>query len=353
MLVGTSEVTVDFLLDIDSVLKELGNKQSYMVIIRPSHQFTRVKLSKHPGKIILFRRLIYALCQPWDIIIFSDHNNTEWFHSSIPKIRCTHGLYSGKTHAIGGSYTYGNKALDHKGNVMYDVMFVESAYVRDNLIHSYPKLRDKLAVVGNMMVDNLLALNPKREAIRQSLGIQDNEKVFIIFSTYGPNSLIQRFGLSLLEELPSIAKFYKTFFLIHPKNKRDEFDHKDTIFELVETHHCNGIAINPMPTEPRMPYLVTADIIITDHTSLALFYLLLEKPIIFVPFLPRAQETNSVMWKFYELNTKYNPKTPLKDQLDNAIKNFPVQAHKQLANLIVDERGKAKERIQTEIAKFW
>ena len=60
----------------------------------------------------------------------------------------------------------------------------------------------------------------------------------------------------------------------------------------------------------------------------------------------------SLVWKFYKLQEKYNPDLPLGNQLDCAIKNFPMEQHKKQAKLLVDERGHARRRIRDEIAKF-
>jgi hypothetical protein len=60
----------------------------------------------------------------------------------------------------------------------------------------------------------------------------------------------------------------------------------------------------------------------------------------------------SLIWKFYELQERYNPDLPLGGQLDGVIGNFPAEEHKKIAKLLVDERGHARQRIRAEIAKF-
>lgn len=351
LLVGTSEVTVDYLLDINEIIKDLGDEKTFMLVSRECQKFAQTKLSRRHEKINLIP-LIRALCIPWDLIIFSDHNNTIWFHPCIPKIRCVHGLYSGKNFGHpGSSYVYGQSALDRTGNLVYDLMFIEGSYIRNVLSYKNPALKGRMTVVGNLMADNLIALNQKREMIRQDLGIRKGDQVLLIFSTWGPHSLIQRFGTILLDNILKVSETYKVYLLIHPLNDRSEFPDKDAIFEFLELHH-ERTARRVDPFVSPLPYLVAADVVLTDHTSLFLYYALLKKPYLFVPLLTEYIENESLTLKFYELQRRYDPNLPLGDQLDCAIKNFPTKQHKKIAKLLIDEPGYAKQRIRDEIARF-
>lgn len=351
LLVGTSEVTVDYLLDINEIIKNLANEKTFMLVSKGCQEFAQTKLSRCEEKITLIP-LTRALRIPWDIIIFSDHNNTIWFHPDIPKIRTVHGLYSGKNFGQpGGSYVYGQNALDLKGTLVYDLMFIEGSYIRDVLSSKNPALQGRMAVVGNMMADNLIALNQKREMIRQDLGIRKEDRVLVIFSTWGPDSLIQRFGTTLLNDILKVSETYKVYLLIHPLNDRNEFPDKDAIFEFLERHR-DGAVKRVDPFVSPLPYLVVADVVLTDHTSLFLYYTLLKKPYLFVPLLAEYIEPESLTLKFYELQERYDPTRPLGDQLDCAIKNFPTKQHKEIVELIIDEPGYAKQRIRDEVAKF-
>jgi hypothetical protein len=352
LLAGTSEVTVFDLLDADEIITELGKKQSSMLVSSGTRKFAQTKLLEYEVKIPLIS-LPQALCVPWDIIIFADHNNTRWFHPDIPKILYGHGLTSGKSHGPGGSWAYGQNALDRKGKPFYEVMFIESSYYQAITLRENPVLNGRLVVIGSVMADKLIALEQKRDTVRQDLGIQPDERVFIVFSTWGPCSLIQRFGLALLDQISEIAGDYKIYFIIHPLNDREEFPHKNVIWESLAEFKRKGIAERVNPSQSWFPYLAAADVVLTDHTSLLLYYTLLEKPIFFVPLEAQALTPESLIWKFYKLQGLYNPNKALAVQLETVIQEFPAQEHRNLVMLQLDERGKARERIQIEIAKFW
>jgi len=214
-------------------------------------------------------------------------------------------------------------------------------------------LKDKLAVVGNLRADELIRLNQEREAVRQQLGLQKKDRVLLICSTWGPDSLIQRFGTTLLKEISNISETYKVYLLIHPLNDRVEFSGRSTILECLDVYERNGIARRVDPKESPLPYLVAADIVLSDHGSLSLYYALLERPLLFVPFATEDLIIKeSLIWKFYELQERYYPNLSLGDQLDCAMKNFPAEQHKKTAKLLIDEPGHAKQRIRAEIAKF-
>lgn len=352
LLAGTSEVTVFDLLDVDEIIAEIGDKQSYMLVSSGTRRFAQVKLLEYGVKIPLIS-LPQALCTPWDLIIFADHNNTRWFHPDIPKILYGHGLSSGKSHGPGGSWAYGQNALDCKGKSLYEAIFVESSYYQAITLRENPALKGRLAVVGSLMADKLIALEQKRTAVRQDLGIRPDEQVLVIFSTWGPYSLIQRFGPTLLDQISEIVGAYKVYFIIHPLNDREEFPHKNVIWESLAEFKHNGVAERVNPDQSWFPYLVAADIVLTDHTSLLLYYTLLQKPVLFVPLEVQTLTPESLIWKFYKLREPYNPNKALAVQLEAIIQEFPAHEYKSLVTLQLDERGRAKERIQTEIARFW
>lgn len=352
LLAGTSEVTVFDLLDVDEIIAEIGDKQSYMLVSSGTRRFAQVKLLEYGVKIPLIS-LPQALCTPWDLIIFADHNNTRWFHPDIPKIKYGHGLTSGKSYGPGGSWAYGQSALDSSGEPLYKVMFVESVYYQDAALCENPALKSNLAVVGSLMADKLLTLNKDRVAIRQELGLKDEDKVLIIISTWGPKSLIQRFGMHLLDQLPEIGKDYKIYFIIHPLNDSLSFADKNALWERLESYARASVAMRVDPTQPWFPYLVAADIMLTDHTSLSLYYALLEKPLFFVPIATEAIGQESLIWRLYQLQKPYNLEINLKNQLEQTLERFCINRHREVVDLVLNERGNAKQRILTEIARFW
>lgn len=352
LLAGTSEVTVFDLLDVDEIIAEIGDKQSYMLVSTGTRRFAQVKLLEYGVKIPLIS-LPQALCTPWDLIIFADHNNTRWFHPDIPKINYGHGLTSGKTHGPGGSWHFGQNALDNHGRPLYHVMFVESAHFRNIALGENPALDGTLAVVGSLTADRLLALDQQRNDVQRKLGIGLKKPVFVIFSTWGPGSLLQRFGLAVLNQLPDLAQQYQIFLIIHPLNDQDEFPDKLAILERLEEYKRGGLALRVEPDESWVPYLAAADIVLTDHTSLSLYYALLERPLFFVPLDTNAITQESVIWEFYKLQKPYSPDISLMEQLQQVTRNFSIEKHRAAVNLVLDERGHARERICAEIARFW
>ena len=352
LLAGTSEVTVFDLLDADEIIAELGKKQSSMLVSSGTRKFAQTKLLEYGLKIPLIS-LPQALCTPWDIIVFADHNNTRWFHPDIPKISYGHGLTSGKTHGPGGSWHFGQNALDNHGHPLYDIMFIESTHFKNITLGENPALEGTLAVVGSLMADKLLALDQQRNDIRKKLGIGSKKPVFVIFSTWGPSSLLHRFGLAVLDQLPDLAQQYHIFLIIHPLNDQDDFPNKLALLERLKEYKDSGLAIRIEPDESWVPYLITADIVLTDHTSLSLYYTLLERPLFFVPLGTKAITHESLIWEFYKLQEPYTPDISLTEQLQQVIRNFSIEKHRAAVNLLLDERGNARERICAEIARFW
>ena len=351
LLAGNSEVTIDILLRIDAMLHDLTDRQSSLVVPRQSRNFARKKLMQSPKKPPLIG-IIHALCMPWDLIVFSAHYNPGWFHKQIPKIYCSHGIGCIKMDETGCNTNYGHKTLDKRGRLIYDVMFVESFYMRSLALRCNSALQGKLSVVGNLMADELLAMNQNRVSIRQRLGLHPGKRMLLLISTWKPESLIQKFGLPVLQSLSELSGTYTIFLLIHPLNDHVRFPHKREIQRLMQTYKRDGIAKRIDQNDSFLPYLVAADVVMTDHSSVFLYAALLKKPYLCIPLDLPYLIRDELTWKLYELRDAYNPDHDLHVQLEQAINEFPVQQVKPLASQIVDKRGQAEQCIRAEIKKF-
>lgn len=351
LLVGSSEVTIEYLLPIADIVKTLGVIKISLLVSRYAREFASGRLADYPIEIELIP-MSKALRQVWTVIIFADHNNVQWFHQGIPKVRCPHGLYSGKRLGSADSYVYGRNSVDETGNLYYNVMFIESSHYLKRLIAMNPALESKIAVVGNLMADVLVAQDRQRPKIRQDLAINDSAKVLVILSTWGKNSLIQRFGQLLLEKIESLSTEFKLFCFVHPMNYHAQSNVDPAILEALSDAQRRGLIYRVPPRESFIPYLVAADIVFTDHGSLFLYYALLNRPYLFVPIEPQVLTAGSLLLDFYQAQAKYDPQLDLIDQLYQAENSFLIEKSKFLAERLVEPIGRARELFQAELSKF-
>jgi hypothetical protein len=221
-----------------------------------------------------------ALFCRWDVIIFPHHFLGVLFDPDIPKVYISHGLESGKRMEQGTSYTYGFKAMGRPGKPIYSQMIATHAQETKIARESHAAFARVTCLSTEATAEELLARIPRAEAIRQSLGVTDQRKVILFMSTWGADSLLGKHGHDLLTLVPELAKHFNLYLTYHPK--LFELQGFDGLLRDLEKA---GMQI--VPTGSWLDPMVISDLAVSDCTSLAFYYALLEKPILFLGYSER------------------------------------------------------------------
>lgn len=230
--------------------------------------------------------IIWALFRDWDLMICVNHpwGMGVWFPPFVRKIYINHGIWAGKiNNQLGEDGVYGPSRTNRpRSSPMYDLMFTSSVYEKEYAARCNPALTGRLVVVGSLKGDAILASQQtRRHQIRREKGFKHDDIVVHIMSTWGSSSLFQTVGEQLLAEAAKLRKKYRFVFSLHPRH--DEFGdregrrRKDVLERVIKM----GMLVNGGADWG--DYIVAADIAVSDHTSLSLYYAVLGKPLIFVP----------------------------------------------------------------------
>ena len=352
LLVAQNIVAADYARLVVNLMEEDKNLDFYFT----DDQLYKRKLDDDFIKRIADRKIhiIFALLRFWDLIIFVNHpwGLGIWFAPFLKKIYINHGICTGK---INNDYdedgVYGKSRIIRPfSKPFYNKMFCPSKSEKIYALNNNIRLKNRLLITGFLRADILTELNTKRDKIRNSLGYKKNEIVVHIISTWGKNSLFQTVGERLLDEVAKITNEYRFIFSLHPRY--DEFgDIKNRNREDILEKYRN-LGISPQGNIEWDEYVIACDIAISDHSSLSLFYILLNKPVILVNVSSDSFRPGSVFDRLRKIVPNYNPSKNIKDLIENSKNSQETKQFQEFRETLVSFKGLAAKQYKEEIYRI-
>jgi hypothetical protein len=299
--------------------------------------------------------ILYALLFHWDLIIYVNHpwGLGSWFAPFIKKVYINHGIYAGKiNNNLGEDGVYGKSRVNRPySKPFYDKMFAASSFEKELAISLNKELLSRIAITGFLRADSVEKMQiEQRDVIRKKLGYAKDDIVVHIISTWGPASLFQTIGEDLLFEAIKISDKYKIIFSLHPRH--DAFgDIKGRKREdILNKYQSQGI--RPASELSWDEYVVASDVSISDHSSLCLYYVLLNKPILLVPVNNESYIKNSTFDQLKNLAPTLECVKQLDNSIQIAVKNGNQKQLYELSLVIRNYPGRAAERYKEEIYRL-
>src|SRR5947209_1157717 len=148
-----------------------------------------------------------------------------------------------------------------------------------------------IRLIGMPKADCLLDGSLQRDAILQALGIDPSRKTVLYAPTWTPYSSLNAMGEELVDQLGRagfcvIVKLHDNSRDLDPRNSGgiDWVGRLTPILEKYAGHLAESGAITP--------YLVAADVMISDHSSAGFEYLLLDRPLLRIEMPELLARTN-------------------------------------------------------------
>jgi|GEM_PF-1861824 len=296
--------------------------------------------------------ILYAFLIPWDLIVFVNHpwGLGMWFAPLIKKVYINHGIYTGKiNNDLGEDGVYGKSRVNRPySKPLYDKMFAASSSEKKLAIRFNQELKTRIAVTGYLRADSLEQMqSEQRDTIRKNLGYAQDDIVVHIISTWGPTSLFQTIGEDLLLEAVKISDRYKFIFSLHPRHDAFGDINGRKRKDILKKYQAQGI--RPASELSWDEYVVASDVSISDHSSLCLYYVLLNKPVILVPVASESYIENSTFDQLKDLSPMIVDTKQLDDLIQTAMVNGCKKQICELGLTIRNYPGCAAERYKQEI----
>jgi hypothetical protein len=299
------------------------------------------------------KKISYKVAQfkRWDLVLFASSRGVKNFNPDLNFILVKHGLESAKR-INGENFTFGPSRSLRGSKPLFSRMFVMSEYERKMALSINPVLASVVKVVGDMHVDRMLSTAKQCEIQKSRPDQKYTQKVILIQSTYGKHSLLFKWGKVLLDNARQLVAEdkYKFIVTIHP-NYWNGYADSPILGDTVKSYECEGLKVFG-PDEHWEDFLPLADAAITDHTSLALAFALLNRPMAFIPLVESILERKSILYDLYGVCPRLSEPEMLESFLDNLFKTYPYSKIKPLASNIVSHSGRAKKHFGDEFSRL-
>ncbi|MBF0522912.1 MAG: CDP-glycerol glycerophosphotransferase family protein [Candidatus Omnitrophica bacterium] len=283
----------------------------------------------------------------WDLVVYPDHGFN--VRKDCLKIYVGHGAGGGgKAFEAGESYVYGSRSKNIKGEIIYSKIFVGSENELARVKRCYPEFHSRVRVVGNLLLDEMDKYISLKSEIFKDAGLDFSRKTVMIVSTWGSDSLIQSFGLEMIKKIPKLAEKYNVVLTIHHNNYVKEYSGGiDWEQKLKAIEHKNVFVLY----ERRDPFflLANADILISDITSLSLYFPHLLRPMILLYNSDIKCEKENIFEKTKANAYLINNVDNLETDIEKAFSQFDKAKMFSFAQSIFSYQGQAWKRYKAEL----
>jgi hypothetical protein len=290
----------------------------------------------------------WASAGQWDLVVMADHLMADRVANERQRIlRISHG-FPGKR--VGGQlYAFGPRAYARNGRIRYSRMFVPSQAVKEWALRMDRAFEDIVTVVGSTGDDKMLAEVDRREEYRAKFGFKPDETVVFATGTWGPHSLFQKMGDALLAGARALRDQFRFIFSVHPIEYRPKPPGERVWGEHIREQAKDGFLIRE-PSENWVPYMVASDILLTDHTSLALHGALLERPFVFCPVPDELVEAGTVIRQIRDISPILRPDASnLRQALLKARNGYPLDELREIASQVNSYPHQATDHMRAAI----
>jgi hypothetical protein len=181
-------------------------------------------------------------------------------------------------HGVGGKY--GFDAPTESLRAWHRLFFVNRRRL-DNCIAAGAVDADSRAIrlIGMPKVDCLVNGTLQRDAIVQSLGLAPDRATVLYAPTWSPASSLNRLGVDLVRRLRALP--VNVIVKLHDRSRDPRREYSGGVdWSAALTPHLEPGGAVLATSADICPYLVAADVMITDHSSAAFEYLLCDRPVV-------------------------------------------------------------------------
>ncbi|WP_030755555.1 hypothetical protein [Streptomyces sp. NRRL F-5135] len=243
--------------------------------------------------------------------------------------------------SIGG---LGERYLMRNGEVIPAAVALAHDEERRELAYACPQAVPRAEVVGDPCHDRIAASLPLRNRYRKALGLRDGEKLVLVTSAWGRQSVFG--GLDgllrrLVTELP--RREYRVAVLVHP-NVWAWHGNWQVQSWLAGCRQA-GVTLLPPEQEWRQP-LIAADWIVGDYSSVTLYGTMTGAPILLSRYPRESVNPDSPGAALARTVPALSAHHPLADQLAYAAEEYRSEDYKALASGICSEPGAFNRRFR-------
>ncbi|MFJ6985954.1 MULTISPECIES: hypothetical protein [unclassified Streptomyces] len=259
-----------------------------------------------------------AVNLPFDLAIATSRGG-DLHRIKAPLVFTPHG--SGHNKTLGrqpGAFGLTDEWLVHDGRLIPSAIVLSHTEQLDRLAEGCPQALPIAHVLGDPVIDQLRAGLPFRETYRRALGLLPGQRLVVVSSTWGPDSVVGAPRSDALRralaELP--ADEFRVVAAVHPNawHGHGAWQIRTWLTPLLEA----GLILPTPDTEFWKAALCAADFLIGDHGSLTFYGTALGIPTVLGAFRDAVVAPGSPMRRLGDLLPRLDPAEPLPAGLAHA-----------------------------------
>ncbi|WP_433269362.1 hypothetical protein ACQPZF_06750 [Actinosynnema sp. CS-041913] len=220
-----------------------------------------------------------AIRERFDLALAASYGSLHRVHA--PMLVMPHGAGYGKSVSVAGPpQVYGLDAqrLLHNGEVLAAALVLSHENQREVLRRQCPEALDVAVVAGDPCYDRMVVSLPRRADYRSALGVKAEERLLVVTSTWGLDSLFARFEdllPRLLEELTELG--FRVATMLHPAGW---FAHGPRQIDAWLADCADAGLIVIRPEVDWRAAVIAADHVIADHGSVGVYAAAIGTPVV-------------------------------------------------------------------------
>ncbi|MER5222987.1 hypothetical protein [Streptomyces flaveus] len=300
-----------------------------------------------------------GLVMPWsqvvqthfDLALAASHGSLHELHS--PVIVLPHGAGHNKLTPAGrpgrpvaqrGVYGLSRQRLVRDGAVVPEVIVLAHHEELTRLGRECPEALPVAEVVGDPCFDRIAASLPFRALYRDALGARAGQRLILVCSTWGPDSLLGQ-GWEVLErlvgELPQDE--FRIAALLHPHvwNTHGAWQVRAWLAGLGRS----GLSL-VSPYGDWTGAVVAADYIVGDHGSVTLYGAMTGVPVLMAGRPDADVDPSSPLAELMSFAPRLRGDRPLRPQLRRSLATCRTHRHERVASRISSEPGRFSRKMR-------
>lgn len=271
-----------------------------------------------PEGVHLVQSYLRALWTPWDMIVCADAKVPLYYSKKeTALIYINHGL-----HMIsydGGEHLYAYSM----GRGLFTGMLEPNRRYADIISR---ETDEHVYHVGYKNAEKLIADRDKKAYYRKELGFKDDEIVVAVFGSWGADSLFHRVGNALIAQATDMMKEgYRFILSIHPKEYAKYDQAIEPLGDYVDSMAEKGFVVRN-PKTPSIGYMLAADVVICDYSTLCEEAMLAGKPVVLSRFMPDRVWKHSVIAEYMKRGIVFDGTGDLHDLIALALNDKDLQS---------------------------
>ncbi len=205
---------------------------------------------------------------------------TETFPATMHHVYVMHGLDNGRYDKL-GSFSFGaGRVLGKSRKRLYDFLLVSSPWSRELAHLVVPEYTGKVLVTGDWRADAILCASNSPARNRAIIRIPERVSVVGIVSSHGTSSTLRQFGHQLIDTITSCHKNTVFMIFFHPYERIEQPE----LFESLQRYCQDHKNVRIVSDNQFEASLAACDLLISDYGSTSIYFSLLGRPIVFLPF---------------------------------------------------------------------